>query len=228
MGHVINLLNSPNIGKKSSFSFVPLPMRLGIIIASLFRIGLRQTVGFIKGYLQQIGKNLAVISYSQASRRFKKLNIKIKDCRVDKSNMEHIEVAIDSTSISIYNNTPDHSKENSEDTKYRGYEQVMKLHVMLNINNKKAIAAKYSNGVYSDYYGACDLLEGVNFQHTIKGLYADRAYDRYKLYKLCKECDIKTKVLPKNGAEKHPKTDYMSDRNAAIRLIKLYGEDGVK
>jgi len=105
---------------------------------------------------------------------------------------------------------------------------IRKLHVMLNINNKKAIAAKYSNGVYSDYYGACDLLEEVSFQHTIKGLYADRAYDRYKLYKLCKECDIKTKVLPKNGAEKHPKTDYMSDRNAAIRLIKLYGEDGVK
>jgi hypothetical protein len=28
------------------------------IIANLFRIGLRQTVGLIKGYLQQIGKNL--------------------------------------------------------------------------------------------------------------------------------------------------------------------------
>ncbi|WP_343288893.1 transposase [Wolbachia endosymbiont of Encarsia formosa] len=26
------------------------------IVASLFRIGLRQTVGFIKGYLQQVGK----------------------------------------------------------------------------------------------------------------------------------------------------------------------------
>jgi hypothetical protein len=74
---------------------------------------------------------------------------------------------------------------------------------------------------------ARNLLEEVNFQHTIKALYADRAYDRHKLYKLCKEYDIKTKVLPKNGAAEHPKTDYMSDRNAAIRLIKLYGEDRV-
>ncbi|MGL9718405.1 MAG: hypothetical protein ACR5K9_07085 [Wolbachia sp.] len=30
MGYVINLLNFPIIAKKSSFSFVPLPMKLGI------------------------------------------------------------------------------------------------------------------------------------------------------------------------------------------------------
>ncbi|QTG99539.1 transposase [Wolbachia pipientis] len=38
------------------------------IITCLFRIGLRQTVGFIAGYLEQIGKNLQVISYSQSSK----------------------------------------------------------------------------------------------------------------------------------------------------------------
>ncbi|RDD34189.1 Transposase [Wolbachia endosymbiont of Cylisticus convexus] len=48
-----------------------------------------------------MGKDLKVISYTQASRRFKKLNIKINDCRVDKNNMENIEIAIDSTRISI-------------------------------------------------------------------------------------------------------------------------------
>ncbi|WP_353272006.1 hypothetical protein [Wolbachia endosymbiont (group A) of Nomada goodeniana] len=89
---------------------------------------------------------MQVISYSQSSRRFKKLNIKINDCRIDKNNMEDIEIAIDSTGISIYNNTPGHSKENSEDRKYRSYEQTRKLHVMLNTNSKKAIAVKYSNG----------------------------------------------------------------------------------
>lgn len=138
--------------------------------------------------------------------------------------MEDIETAVDRTSISVYDNTPGHSKESSEDRKYRSYEQVRKLHVMLNMNDKKAIAAKYSDGVYSDHYGACDLIEEAGFKHATKTLCADRAYDRHKLYKLCKEQDIKTKVLPKNGAAEHPKTDYMSDRNAAIRLMKLYGE----
>ncbi|MGL9718960.1 MAG: hypothetical protein ACR5K9_10290 [Wolbachia sp.] len=32
MGYVINLLNFPIIAKKSSFSFVPLPMKLGITL----------------------------------------------------------------------------------------------------------------------------------------------------------------------------------------------------
>nr|WP_265030731.1 hypothetical protein [Wolbachia endosymbiont (group B) of Athalia cordata] len=45
---------------------------------------------------------------------------------------------------------------------------------------------------------------------------------------MCKKYDIKTKVLPKKDAAEHSKIDYMSDRNAAIRLIKLYGQDGVK
>ncbi|MGL9718432.1 MAG: hypothetical protein ACR5K9_07230 [Wolbachia sp.] len=37
MGYVINLLNFPIIAKKSSFSFVPLPMKLGIRILISFR-----------------------------------------------------------------------------------------------------------------------------------------------------------------------------------------------
>ncbi|WP_349968351.1 hypothetical protein [Wolbachia endosymbiont of Armadillidium arcangelii] len=44
--------------------------------------------------MQQVGN-----SYSQASRRFKKLNIKIDDCRVDKNNMEDVAIAIDSTNL---------------------------------------------------------------------------------------------------------------------------------
>ncbi|RDD35699.1 transposase [Wolbachia endosymbiont of Cylisticus convexus] len=77
------------------------------VVTHLFRIGLRQTIGFVKGYLKQIEKRLKVISYSQASRRFRKLNIKINDCRVNKNDTEDIEIAIDSTSISIYNNIPE-------------------------------------------------------------------------------------------------------------------------
>lgn len=79
------------------------------IIVHLFRIGLRQAVGFIKGYMVQIGKKLKVISYTQASRRFKKLNLKIDDHRSNKDDLENIEIAVDSTRVSIYNNNGGHS-----------------------------------------------------------------------------------------------------------------------
>lgn len=79
------------------------------IIVHLFRIGLRQAVGFVKGYMVQIGKKLKVISYTQASRRFKKLNLKIDDHRSNKDDLENVEIAVDSTRVSIYNNSGGHS-----------------------------------------------------------------------------------------------------------------------
>lgn len=42
----------------------------------------------------QIGKKLKVISYTQASRRFKKLNLKIDDHRTNKDDLENIEIAV--------------------------------------------------------------------------------------------------------------------------------------
>ncbi|WP_353276334.1 transposase [Wolbachia endosymbiont (group B) of Villa cingulata] len=60
--------NSPKM-QGGNYIYSDKVMILVHIIVNLFRIGLRQTVGFVKGYLQQIGKNLAVISYSQASKK---------------------------------------------------------------------------------------------------------------------------------------------------------------
>ncbi|BET36114.1 hypothetical protein [Wolbachia pipientis] len=52
--------------------------------------------------------------------------------------------------------------------------------------------------------------------------------DRKKLYKLCDELDIKTRIPPQNNAVEHPKLDYMNERNSTIKLIKSYDEDGMK
>ncbi|WGJ62009.1 transposase [Wolbachia endosymbiont of Frankliniella intonsa] len=125
------------------------------IVVHFFRIGLRQAVGFVKGCIEQMGKDLKVISYTQASRRFKKLNLKIDDCRIDKNGMENIEIAIDSTSICIYNNTHQRNKENAKVRKYNGYDQVRKLHIILSINNKKVIDMKCTNGTTLDYHAIC-------------------------------------------------------------------------
>jgi len=52
--------------------------------------------------------------------------------------------------------------------------------------------------------------------------------DRKKLYKLCDELDIKTRIPPQNNSVEHPKLDYMNERNSTIKLIKSYDEDGMK
>jgi hypothetical protein len=53
------------------------------ITVNLYRIGLGQAVGFIKGYLQSIEKILQVIS--------DKLSLKLCDHRTDKNDVENIE-----------------------------------------------------------------------------------------------------------------------------------------
>ncbi len=124
------------------------------IVVNLFRIGLRQAVGFIKGYLQSIVKNLQVISYSQASRRLNKLNLKLCDHRTDKNDIENIEIAIDSTVIHIYSNSTQHNKDNAKIRKYNGIDQIRKLHVDLDVNSKKAIATRYTNFLSHDSVSA--------------------------------------------------------------------------
>ncbi|MGL9718723.1 MAG: hypothetical protein ACR5K9_08915 [Wolbachia sp.] len=50
MGYVINLLNFPIIAKKSSFSFVPLPMKLGITYFKEENQNLYISLYFIQSY----------------------------------------------------------------------------------------------------------------------------------------------------------------------------------
>lgn len=198
------------------------------IIVHLFRIGLRQAVGFVKGYMMQIGKNLKVISYTKASRRFKKLNLKIDDCRIDKCDRKNIEIAIDSTRVSIYNNNGGHSKINVRERKYNRYDQVRKLHVVLNINNKKAISIKYTNGVFPDYLSVCDMLKEISNKYNIHSIRADAAYDIRGVYRECRKYNIIPIIRPRKDT-KICLADYLLARNRYISKIRSYEsyEDGI-
>ncbi|XPQ38783.1 hypothetical protein ACJZL1_05190 [Wolbachia endosymbiont of Rhagoletis indifferens] len=57
-------------------------------------------MGFLEGYIEQIGKNLQVYQLFTSIKR----NLILRSM-IAENNMEDIEIAIDSTGISIYNNT---------------------------------------------------------------------------------------------------------------------------
>lgn len=96
---------------------------------------------------------------------------------------------------------------------------------MLDVNTKKAIDAKYTNGTYSDCRGAHDLLEEVN---NVSVLYADGAYDTRHIYQLCHKLGIKTKIPPKKDAVLHPKLACMAERNTTVRLIRSFDVDTIE
>uniref|UniRef100_UPI00345E7418 IS5 family transposase n=1 Tax=Wolbachia pipientis TaxID=955 RepID=UPI00345E7418 len=186
----------------------------------LFRIGLRQGVGFVKGYLKSIGKNLQVISYSQACRRLNKLNLKLYDHRTDKNDIESIEIAIDSTAIHIYSNSTQHNKDNAKIRKYNGTDQVRKLHVALDINSKKIVATRYTNFLSHDSVSAFKILEEICDIYKIKSLLADGAYDTTSLYKLCNKYNLKPIIKPRKNAKICDNIDYFSERNNNINIRK--------
>lgn len=135
--------------------------------------------------------------------------------------MENIEIAIDSTSICIYNNTHQRNKENAKVRKYNGYDQVRTLHIILSINNRKVIDMRYSNGTTLDYRPACDMLKEVEGKYNIVSVRADAAYDKASIYKMCKEYNIKLIIRPIKGAKICEKIDYQLERNNNINVIKL-------
>ncbi|WP_375603607.1 IS5 family transposase [Wolbachia endosymbiont of Anurida maritima] len=192
------------------------------IIVNLFRIGLRQAVGFIKGYLEGIGKNLQVMSYSQACRRLNKLNLKLCDHRTDKNDMENIEIAIDSTVIHIYSNSTQHNKDNAKIRKYNGRNQARKLHVALDINSKKAITTRYTNFLSHDSVSASEILKEIGDIYKIKSLRADGAYDTANLYKLCNKYNLKPIIKPRKNAKIYNDIDHLSERNKNINIRKAY------
>ncbi|MCM1002681.1 transposase, partial [Wolbachia pipientis] len=105
--------------------------------------------------------------------------------RIDKDDLQNIQIAVDSTRVSIYNNNGSHSKLNIRERKYNGYDQVRKLHIILNVNDRKVINMKYTNGVAADYLSACDMLEEISDKYKVHSIRADAAYDIRRVYKEC-------------------------------------------
>ncbi|MDE5061929.1 transposase [Wolbachia endosymbiont of Drosophila tsacasi] len=156
--------------------------------------------------------------------------MKINDYRVNRDDVENIEIAMDSTVISIYSNSDQHNKDNVKTRKYNRADQVRKLHAALNIESKKVIAIKYTNSTLRDSILACSMLEEMDGKYGISSIRADASYDGRNVYKICKELNIKPIIRPIKNATVREKVDYLSERNNNVKVIQSYKnyEDGVK
>jgi hypothetical protein len=122
--------------------------------------------------------------------------MKINDCRVNKDDIENIEIAMDSSTISIYSNSFQHHKTNVEKRKYNYLAQVRKLHITINIMNKEVMAMRDTSAALRDSVSACSMLEEMDNKRNILSLRADAFYDATIVYKICKELNIKPIIRP--------------------------------
>jgi hypothetical protein len=161
-----------------------------LIIRSVYRLKMRQTIGFVKSFFVVANLKLALPEFSILSRRPKNLKVKlpvIHDC-------ENIHLVVDSTGLKVYG-------EGEWKRKVHGFgkhRMWMKLHLGINEKDNEIKAVRFTTNEYTDAEVVPDLLE--QFNGKLGQFSGDRAYDRFKVYKEVETRGGKTVVPPRKNA----------------------------
>lgn len=198
-------------------------------VACILGQGLRQICGFFEDYAVRNNIHVDSPDYSTLSRRLKTLEVDLLNTKKRKSDISPIELAFDSTTLSIYGTNGTHSKEYTQSRRFRGYDQTRKLHVSIDINSKIVNALSYTLGTFTDHQGMVRLLKHIKGrQIVVQSIRADCAYDRRACYLACYEQNIVPIIPPMKLAVIKP-DNIFKQRNEAISLIGQYGnrEEGL-
>lgn len=200
-----------------------------IYIKSIYAIGyiiklpLRQLSGFLEDYAKNRGISVDVPDYSTLSKRLKNMNIQILNKRQKCLKDSSVDIAIDSSIITIYNNTPQHAKTNGKTRKLSGWQQVKKMHLALDTFSKTAKSMLYTHGTLIDHQAFSVLISDINSRCNINTVRADRAYDKEPCYRDYYNHEIKP-IIPPVTRAKLKKGDVFENRNNAVMYIKNYGD----
>ena len=123
-----------------------------------------------------------------------------------------VELLIDSSGISVYATGGGHSKENAGTRHHKHYEQVRKLHILLDL--KTGATPDYISG--ERLVGECELY--------VKSIRADEAYDRESFRKICHQKGA-TQIIPPqlNARIRNPKKEdppnLWKERNESVAIM---------
>ena len=198
----------------------------------LFRLPLRQSVGFTDSICKLMKLSVPMPDYTTLSRRNKSLQIKLKGALSKIELKDGLELAIDSTGLSIYQSSGWHAQ------KYKGRKHERnaswrKLHIALDLHSGKVLAMQYSDSKVSDSSCFQPLLaQATKLCGTtaIKSVRADRAYDNLPCYQAACSRSIKP-IIPvrrnavsqsqslKGGQKPNP---HLKQRDETIKYIKSF------
>jgi hypothetical protein len=218
---------------KKSLSFAPISHTLNPgqskkyrdeLIEGMYQVGyllrypLRQICGLYEEYVKQHDLNIDIPNYTTLSRRLKAFHIGItKNTKLKGAR----DIAVDSSTFRIYDNTNTHARRNKPIRKCFRYEQCRKLHVSLDIQSKEVVSAIYTSGTYTDHQGLALVVNQASPQYTIGTLCADRAYDRKPCHQACLEKGI-VSIIPPTRLAIEKTGAIFQRRNEHIRFIRAH------
>ena len=140
--------------EKSKYVYSHTLMNLMGCLRYLLRLPFRQLSGFLESYLcHKRLSDLKAPDYSTLCRRMKKERLNFKDHRNDteKRMGRYVSLLVDSSGINIYATGGGHGKANADIRIYKHYEQVRKLHIVLDLKTGDVIDMEMTEGAASDH-----------------------------------------------------------------------------
>jgi hypothetical protein len=164
-------LKNMNNGKKGEpYAYPDSFIKLLGYMRTYFHLPYRQTEGVVRAHAKN--KVPSIPDYSTINRRVNKLDIKIKE-----SLENDIVIALDSTGIKVSNRGEwIHHKWNVR----RGY---LKIHVAVDIRNKKIVSMKVTSEEVYDGNMLKKLVQHVFHNNNVKRVLADGTYDNKENFK---------------------------------------------
>lgn len=211
--------------EKSKYVYSQIFINLMGCLRYLLRFPFRQLAGFLDSYLKHNGlSHLPSPDYSTLCRRMKKEKLPFKDFRTaqEKVKGRYVKLVIDSSGISIYATGGGHGKKNATTRRHKHYDQVRKLHVLLDLETGNVLDIEMTEGTGSDHLSGERLIENCDL--PIESVYGDAAYDRKPFRRRCCQKGAAQIIPPQLKARmrKPKKTDppdLWTERNEAVRLM---------
>lgn len=188
-------------------------------IKVLYKLGYRQTQGFLESLFSLSGYDLKIPSYSDLCKRCSNVVVKEKSMRRFVGGTG-ITVVADSTGLKVFGEGEWKVRRHGW-SKHRTWQ---KLHLAVEPNEKIIVANELTTNSVDDAAMVVPLLNQAS--KNITTFTADGAYDKKKVYETLSEKKIKSIIPPRKGAriKKHGnKKGLKNNRDQNIRMIRKTG-----
>ena len=209
--------NTEKTGKRgASKTYSDLAIQTLLTLRSVYRLRLRQTIGFAGSIFELMGVSLKLPNFSTLSRRGGQLRVKLP--RTTSTQPRH--VVIDGTGVKVYGEGEWKTRKHGV-SKRRTWR---KLHLAIDESSGEILAAEVTTNAVTDGEVLPDLLDEI--EDEIEQVSADGAYDRSYCYDAIEARDAKAAIPPRKDAKiwfhgnregpKHP-------RDENLRRIRKVG-----
>lgn len=194
-------------------------IELCAVIREYYKLGLRQTEGFIGSLIYFMGYDYDCPDYTTISRRGKKLTI---DLSVIKGK-SGIVVAVDSTGLTVHSQS-EWKRIKHKDKQYSYNDKWRKLHIIIDTSSGQILQGSYTGSDRPDCGELPGLLEGIHTE--IDAVAGDMAYDTLDCRKAIYQKKahqlippVRRGVISTTHRETRKHKDIFKERDEAINYI---------